>query len=474
MAADGFGRSVPAPGQGALTFARETRDAINSPLLNIEYRREQMEHAMLNMLRGRNNSSLNKCPRSPCKPASEVSDQESLFDMLGDKVLSTSMRSIKRRWGNDIRQLDPSISPLRAGLAIWNLSVDDISVVSMHGTSTKANDLNEGKVITQQMNHLQRQAPPLLAICQKSLTGHPKAPAASWMLNGCLQVLGSGFVPGNAKADNVDPALRAYHHLVYPTEPIQTDGVTAFLLNSFGFGQKGGQMVGVAPRYLFATLPKDLYTQYSTRCLARQKVAQQAFAKAILDKTMCKIKEPQLTPSDVLLRPAECDTSDGPDARSCDNSINAQLLRADLTRLLDTSSPWPSADNSDSESSDCPQDAPPTEAWIHCAMQERPSSNVFRVGIDNEDVKTFTSDQSPTFVQRNFTAHEREHFTAAVDPHAALVGRWCAKEAVFKSLNTRSKGAGAAMHEIEIVSVEGVPRVNVSIIIPFPVSVVSC
>lgn len=459
MAADGFGRSVPAPGQGALTFARETRDAINSPFLNIEYRRKQMEHAMLNMIPGRNNGSLNTWSSVSCKPAPEVSDSESLFNSIGDKVLSAGVRSIKRQWGNDFRQLDPSISPLRAGLAVWNLSVDDISVVSMHGTSTKANDLNEGKVITQQMDHLQRQAPPLLAICQKSLTGHPKAPAASWMLNGCLQVLNSGLVPGNTKADNVDPALRAYHHIAYPTEPIQTDGVKACLLNSFGFGQKGGQMVGVAPQYLFATLPEVMYTQYSARCLARQRVAQQAFAKAMMDQNMCKIKEPQPTPSGVLLRPAECD-----DGR--DNSFSAQLLRADLTRLLDISTPVSSADTSDSENSEFLQDENPPAAWIHHAMQERPSSKVFRVGIDTEDVETFTSHQSPTFVQRNFTAHEREHFAAAVNPHAALVGRWCAKEAVFKALNAKSKGAGAAMSEIEIVSIEGAPRVNVSLLNP--------
>lgn len=474
MAADGFGRSVPAPGQGALTFARETQDAINSPLLNIGYRRKQMEHAMLNMISARNNGSPDTCLPVPCEPASEGPDSESLFNTIGEKVLSASIRSIKRQWGNDLRQLDPSISPLRAGLAVWNLLVDDISVVSMHGTSTKANDLNEGKVITQQMDHLQRQAPPLLAICQKSLTGHPKAPAASWMLNGCLQVLSSGLVPGNTKADNIDPALRAYHHIAYPNESIQTDGVKAFLLNSFGFGQKGGQMVGVAPQYLFATLPKNIYTQYAASRLARQKVTQPAFAKAMLNKNMCKIKEPQTTLSDVLLQPADCDASNGQHPCGRSDSVSSQLLRADLTRLLGTSTPASSTDNSDGENSDCSQDEAPQAAWIRHAMQERPSSKVFGVGIDTEDVDAFTSHQSPTFVQRNFTAHEREHFAAAVNPHAALVGRWCAKEAVFKALNAKSKGAGAAMSEIEIVKVQGAPRVNVSLFESSLVCVASC
>ncbi|KAK4995689.1 hypothetical protein LTR66_004550, partial [Elasticomyces elasticus] len=43
MAADKISRSVPAPGQGILTFARETSDAANSPLLDTNYRREQMQ-----------------------------------------------------------------------------------------------------------------------------------------------------------------------------------------------------------------------------------------------------------------------------------------------------------------------------------------------------------------------------------------------------------------------------------------------
>src|SRR5436190_1705952 len=37
---------------------------------------------------------------------------------------------------------NPEISPIRGALAVWGLTVDDISVVSFHGTSTKANDTN--------------------------------------------------------------------------------------------------------------------------------------------------------------------------------------------------------------------------------------------------------------------------------------------------------------------------------------------
>ncbi|KAK8054548.1 hypothetical protein PG994_009615 [Apiospora phragmitis] len=110
---------------------------------------------------------------------------------------------------------------------------------------TLANDKNESAVIHQQMAHLGR-APghPLPVVCQKALTGHPKGAAGAWMLNGCLQILESGVVPGNRHADDVDAALRAFPHLLYPSEALDvgTAGggiIKAFMLTSFGFGAEG-------------------------------------------------------------------------------------------------------------------------------------------------------------------------------------------------------------------------------------------
>jgi fatty acid synthase subunit beta len=34
---------------------------------------------------------------------------------------------------------DPRVSPLRRALAVWGLGADDVGVLSIHGTSTKAN-----------------------------------------------------------------------------------------------------------------------------------------------------------------------------------------------------------------------------------------------------------------------------------------------------------------------------------------------
>ncbi|TKA45685.1 Fatty acid synthase subunit alpha, partial [Friedmanniomyces simplex] len=71
------------------------------------------------------------------------------------------------------------------------------------------------------------------------------------------------------------------------------------------------------------------------------------------------------------------------------------------------------------------------------------------LNIDNE-----------TFIERNFTAGEIAYCRKAADPQASFTGKWSAKE-VFKSLGVESRGGGAALREIEIVSGEtGVPGVT--------------
>lgn len=88
-------------------------------------------------------------------------------------------------------------------------------VASFHGTGTKLNDINESSVTDAQLGHLGRtKGNPCAVVCQKWLTGHPKGAAAAWMINGALQMLATGIVPGNRNADNIDPALEAFEHLL--------------------------------------------------------------------------------------------------------------------------------------------------------------------------------------------------------------------------------------------------------------------
>ena len=66
-----------------------------------------------------------------------------------------------------------------------------------------------------------------------------------------------------------------------------------------------------------------------------------------------------------------------------------------------------------------------------------------------------------TFVNRNFTEAEIDYCHSQPSPPASFAARWAGKEAVFKSLGVPSKGAGAAMKDIEILpNDDGVPTVT--------------
>ncbi|KAG9595045.1 hypothetical protein KCU77_g14728, partial [Aureobasidium melanogenum] len=63
--------------------------------------------------------------------------------------------------------------------------------------------------------------------------------------------------------------------------------------------------------------------------------------------------------------------------------------------------------------------------------------------------------ENETFLERNFTQQEIDYCRKAPNPQASFTGKWSAKEAVFKSFNVASRGAGAPLKDIEIVNDEG-------------------
>ena len=497
MAADRIGRSVPAPGQGILTFARESPEASRSSLLSLDYRREQLEASLSQLLPTNTYKSALTFTSGLITPSASSDDfdsdcsegvwinHESLTSMMvsskaitdsTDVTLNAKVNNLRRHWGNNFRCQQPEISPLRAALAVWGLTIDDLNVASLHATSTKANDLNEPDVINKQMNHLGRKGAPMLAICQKSLTGHPKAPAAAWMLNGCLQAMNTGIVPGNYNCDNIDPALEDFEHLIYPTESLEIKEVKAFLLSSFGFGQKGGQMIGVGPKYLFATLGQATYVEYSDRCARRKRLANRGFAKGVISNSIVKAASHSPYAKDhetmVLLDPL---------ARGSDSPGKGRGIRFDPSNLHTPSrvpppprsrnlsrKPSPDAVGTQKKYQHASMDMPPTTSLaqksISYLLQSlAPNNSIVSIGVDLESLHKFTSDASTTFVSRNYTDYERDFALHSRDPHAMFVSRWCAKEAVFKSLGVKSKGAGAPMKDIEVWNDEnGIPRVKVS------------
>ncbi|KAI1147244.1 hypothetical protein F4825DRAFT_465861 [Nemania diffusa] len=271
LGGDGISRSVPAPGQGILTAARD-----------LPYRRAKLQKEIADIDRWRLSQPETILPSAENAPNARITEA----------AADCRKRDAQWMWNSNIRQLDPLLSPMRCALAAWGLTVDDIRVASFHGTSTKANDKNESQVVNQQMNHLGRsRGNPLLVICQKYLTGHPKGAAGAWMLNGCLQVLNTGIIPGNRNLDDVEMALEAYEHLVYPSESIQTNNIKACMLTSFGFGQKGGLVIMTSPRLLFAAITAERYEDYRQRVMTRRNRTDRAFQLAMMQNTVFKAKK---------------------------------------------------------------------------------------------------------------------------------------------------------------------------------------
>jgi len=354
-----------------------------------------------------------------------------------EKEAEMQTKEVLRSYGNNFWKSDPSIAPLRGALATWGLTIDDLGVASFHGTSTKANDKNESSVICQQMAHLGRKkGNAVLGIFQKYLTGHPKGAAGAWMMNGCLQVLNTGLVPGNRNADNVDQVMEKFDYIVYPSKSIQTDGVKAFSVTSFGFGQKGAQAIGVHPKYLYATLDEATFNAYRAKVEARQKKAYRFFHNGLINNTLFVAKnnspytDEQL--SSVLLNP---------DARVTEDKKTGELKFAPNFMKQSEKTASPAANKETLES-------------VLGREARRLEGVSTRVGFDVEDISSVNADND-TFLDRNFTEGELKYCMASGtgrSPQKSFAGRWVAKEAVFKSLGVPSKGAGAALKDIEILS----------------------
>jgi len=469
-ATDKIGRSVPAPGQGILTNARESASAYASPLLDIRYRREQMDYSRRKLEQWKG-IQMQKLQGRTYKDNNRIQNHADFIE----RTVRSQMKDIQNDWGNNFAKQDPGISPIRAALAVWNLTVDDIDIASMHGTSTVANDKNESDVICKQMEHLGRaKGNTMLGVCQKSLTGHPKGAAGAWMFNGALQILDTGIVPGNRNADNVDANLKKFEGIVYPHKTIRTDSVKAVSITSFGFGQKGAQAIAVHPRYLFATLGQKPYDNYRVKVVDRQKQSYLRHNEALMTNSIFRAKtSPPYDPEDesrVYLDPmARVSTTKTnelyfdlptPPASPISSLSSSSLTSSSSVSLASQAST--AASSMTAHSIEQAQESI-IQDLVHDTVCMNPSAKI-AIGVDVEDLNAINVDND-NFLQRNFTAEEQEYANQQPSPQASFAGRWCAKEAVFKSMNLASKGAGAPMKDIEITRDEnGVPKVIVSFV----------
>jgi fatty acid synthase subunit alpha len=443
-ATDKIGRSVPAPGKGVLTTAREVPSKFPSPLLDIKYRKRQMDLRRKQIKQWHEAEFIYLQEEVAAMKGSGESFNESEYMQERaahiDREAKRQEKDALNSLGNNFWKQDPRIAPLRGALATWGLTIDDVGVASFHGTSTVANDKNESDVICHQMRHLGRtKGNALLGIFQKYLTGHPKGAAGAWMFNGGLQVLNSGLVPGNRNADNVDKIMEQFDYIVYPSRTIQTDGIKAFSVTSFGFGQKGAQAIGIHPKYLFAALDHAQYATYKTKVEARQKKAYRYFHDGLINNTMFRAKDKA---------PYE------------DSKMEQVFLNPSARVTHDKKSDKYSYPKKLSEVPKKTEKSEETRKMVESLTQATATGNT-KIGVDVESINAINIDND-TFLERNFTAQEIAYCQKAGSPQASFTGKWSAKEAVFKSLGVKGKGAGAGLKEIEIVNDEtGAPTVKV-------------
>ncbi|KAL1836123.1 hypothetical protein VTJ49DRAFT_5548 [Mycothermus thermophilus] len=306
MASDGVGRSVPSPGKGILTIASEKRDgSLHSPLLDINHRRvrlalrlRQIEEKREAELARLNEWLLHQSTKPQTDgdhPTSRPSPAEYAARCRTEieNDATRARRDAQNMYGNEFWKHDPSISPLRGALAVWGLTVDDLSVASLHGTSTKLNDINETAVVQSQLSFLGRTPGNTLPCClQKGLVGHGKGAAGAFAMNSCLQMVATGLIPGNRNADDIDEELKSRELLFFPSRTYRSPmGVKAFSVTSFGFGQKGAQVIGVNPKYLFATLSQAEYEAYRAKVLEREASADKALQEGIYGGKFVRVKD---------------------------------------------------------------------------------------------------------------------------------------------------------------------------------------
>ena len=165
-------------------------------------------------------------------------------------------------------------SPLAQALARLGLTADDIAVVSKHDTSTELNDPNEADLHQRVQDALGR-APgnPLLVVSQKTVTGHSKGGAAAWQVDGAVQMMEAGIVPGNRALESLDPLLAPFQHLVHGDRPIRLapgEQIRACLVTSLGFGHVSAVVALAHPDVFLGAVPAARRDDYLRTAAARR------------------------------------------------------------------------------------------------------------------------------------------------------------------------------------------------------------
>lgn len=188
----------------------------------------------------------------------------------------------------------------------------------------------------------------------------------------------------------------------------------------------------IHPEYLLGSLDSSQYSGYKARNAARFDAAYRKYNDMFVHRNLVVLKEaPPYTPEleqDVLLNPL---------ARALKDAKGSYSFTAEMPV------------------------AAISEQVKAAAQLTATSASVYGVGTDVELISAIPVGNA-TFLKRNFTTGELDYCKKAPDMQASLAGRWAAKEAVFKSLKTNSKGGGASMKDIEVVASDKGPSVQLS------------
>lgn len=135
---DKAGRSIPAPGRGILTVGRKVTPKTELPILDVAYHSRQLA------FRRKQISQWIENKHELLKFKADAQPAETKEAFLKERVAFIEAEAVHQdkdalaTFGM-LEGSDPRIAPLRHALAVWGLTLDDMGVVSIHGTSTMAN-----------------------------------------------------------------------------------------------------------------------------------------------------------------------------------------------------------------------------------------------------------------------------------------------------------------------------------------------
>ncbi|KAJ7019830.1 fatty acid synthase [Mycena alexandri] len=399
---DKAGRSIPAPGLGPLTVAREVSSKHPLPILDLAYRSRQLafRRTQISQWLTHEHSQLQE----------ELQIRKTQGEPVDDEYFASRVANIEKEAAQQDRDVlamygmlegtDPRISPLRRALAVWGFDRGRCRcpIYSWYRARRPTLEENETRIWNDIFTTIARtpgNAVPIMA--QKSIVGHSKGGSAAWQMAGLLQTVNTGIIPGNRNSDNIDSHFKERRFLMFPSKSIHTDGIRAGVMSSFGFGQVGGIALVVHPRYLFATLEPSHYEAYKERHAVRALQSYKSMSEMMIKNSLVKIKEtPPYSPD-----------------------LEAPVLLNSLARA---------------------------------SLDPKTGSYRYQAKLASGELISAVPSSNPTFVTRNFTPGEIAYCRAQPSPPSSFAARWAGKEA----------GAAAAMLDIEILNDEatGAPAVR--------------